>query len=396
LFVELNPTPESSNAFNVGANPASVNTTVLQQNTAFVQALNAARDRLAAELQACQTDPSGSVCSRQTEAQSLVQSSTAYAEAVAVLYGVSNSLPVSTIAPSGALQTQIEGRLGALNQQYESLLGSSVGIPVPPRGAPAAAAISQLQQLVTGPSIGLDSLATTERIGIGDVEISAAFQLVDQLRDSVRQRSGGVRYRAALQGVARIGTGRPAPGTRVLDVGLGTGQTSADARGVLDVKLRSRFIATLAGQYTAYFGDAEVDNIGNANYAAAPFGPRTPGTWHAGNVLQLEVTPRFLLSDFIALNGHYTMRQQAASRYEPLDPVTADAAPAFDASIEQRVGFGFAYSTLAGYARGRSSIPIELIYAHLQTIGASGAPVPNYSREQIEVRLYYQLRRRGR
>jgi hypothetical protein len=156
-------------------------------------------------------------------------------------------------------------------------------------------------------------------------------------------------------------------------------------------------MATLAGQYTAYFGSAAVDNIGNANYAAAPFGPRAPGTWHAGNVIQLEVTPRFLLSDFIALNGHYTVRQQAADRYEPLDPaVAAAAAPAFDAIVEQRVGFGFAYSTLAGYARGRSSIPIELIYAHLQTIGASGAPVPSYSREQIELRLYYQLRRRGR
>jgi hypothetical protein len=276
-------------------------------------------------------------------------------------------------------------------------LGSTVGLPTPPRGAAAAAAISQLQQLVTGPSIGLDSLTTTERIGIGDVEVSAAFQLVDQLRDSVQQRSGGIRYRAALQGVARIGTGRPAPGTRVLDVGLGTGQTSADARGILDVKLRRRFMATLAGQYTAYFGSAEVDNIGNANYSVVPFGPRTPGTWQSGNAVQLEVTPRFLLTDFIALNGHYVMRQQAAGRFEPLDPaITPSATAAFDATVEQRLGLGFSYSTLAGYARGRSSIPIELIYAHLQTIGASGAPVPNYSREQIEVRLYYQLRRPGR
>src|SRR4029453_4166976 len=99
LFVELNPTPASSNAFNVGANPASVNgSDALQQNTLFVQALDAARMRLARELEACQTNPSGSVCSRQAEAQALIQTSAAYSEAVAVLYGVGSG-PVSTIAP---------------------------------------------------------------------------------------------------------------------------------------------------------------------------------------------------------------------------------------------------------------------------------------------------------
>jgi hypothetical protein len=41
-------------------------------------------------------------------------------------------------------------------------------------------------------------------------------------------------------------------------------------------------------------------------------------------------------------------------------------------------------------------IPIELIFAHLQTIGVSGAPTPAYAREQIELRFYYRLKRGAR
>jgi hypothetical protein len=398
LFVELNHDTAASRVGNVGPNPASLSAAALQQNTDFVQALDAARASLTTALASCQANPTGSVCSRQAEAQSLLQTSAEYAQAIAALYGIQGSA-VSAVAPSGTLQTQIVARLAALDQQYESLLGSSVDFPAPPRSATAPAALGQLQQLVTGPFVGMDSLTTTERIGIGDIELSAAFQLVDQLRDSARTRAGGLRFRAALQGVVRLPTGRPARGTRALDVGTGTGQTSADARGVMDVRLRSRLMTTLVGQYTAYLNGAAVDHVANSDFAVTPFLPRTPGTWHAGNTLQVEATPRYLLTDFFTVNAHYALRRQAASRYDvspSTDPAAIVPSPVFHATVEQRAGFGFGYSTLAGYSRGRSSIPIELIFAHLQTIGASGAPTPSYSREQIELRFYYRLKRSGR
>jgi hypothetical protein len=117
------------------------------------------------------------------------------------------------------------------------------------------------------------------------------------------------------------------------------------------------------------------------------------GSWREGDALQLEATPRFSLTDYFTFFGAYTFRHQAASKYTSPD---APELPLFSATTEQRAGLGFSYSSIARYARGRSSLPIELSFTHLETLTASGGLVPKYSRDQIELRIYYRLRRAGR
>jgi hypothetical protein len=63
-----------------------------------------------------------------------------------------------------------------------------------------------------------------------------------------------------------------------------------------------------------------------------------------------------------------------------------------DATTAHRVGFGFRFSTADAYARGRTSFPIEVSFGHLETVSGS-ATLAKSSRDQIQVRLYYRLRR---
>jgi hypothetical protein len=174
------------------------------------------------------------------------------------------------------------------------------------------------------------------------------------------------------------------------EVGTGTGQTSADGGAILDVRLGRRLMATLAGQYTAYFTSSGIARLPNSDYALFPLDVPLAGTWREGDAMQLEAMPRIGLTDYFTFHGAYTLRHQAASKYTSPD---AASLPLFAATTEQRVGFGFAYSTISRYARGRSSVPFEMIVTHLETIGSSGGLTPKYFRDQIEFRIYYRLRR---
>jgi hypothetical protein len=117
------------------------------------------------------------------------------------------------------------------------------------------------------------------------------------------------------------------------------------------------------------------------------------GTWREGGAIQAEAMPRFLLTDYFAINAAYTFRHQGASTFSA--PGLTEP-PVFSASNEQRIGIGFSYSTVARYARSLSVVPLEVFYTHLQTVTATGGLTPQYHRDQIEFRIYYRLPRRGR
>jgi hypothetical protein len=289
----------------------------------------------------------------------------------------------------GPTQTTIAGNLNALQQSINSLIGSSFTFG-PPSGANGPAALQQLTQVATAfPGIGYDSLGSPDRISVGDVEVSAAFKLMDSFADTARNRA----FRALLRGVVRLPTGFPSYGLVPFEVGTGTHQTGGDLGIVVDTRFSRRLMATLAAQYTAYFTKASILRVPNSDYALFPLVPPDSGTWREGNALQVEATPRIQLTDFFSFHGAYALRHQAAPQYTNSNGGTP---PLFEPTNEQRVGLGFAYSTVNRYAAGRSSVPFEIFFTHLETIAASGSLVPKYRRDQIELRIYYRLFRPGR
>jgi hypothetical protein len=385
VVVELNPRRLGANAnINVGPNPARLGQP--GNNLQLIQALAKADTDLARFIAACGT--SGS-CSQQAldQANRSRNLDTLYEKAVQVLYGTDSQ--ASLFAPLGTAQTAVTSQLTALEQQINGLLGTSYSFPAP-AGASDRAALQQLRQLATEPSgVAFDSLGSPDRIGIGDVEVAALFKLVDGFSDS----TGGLRLRGTLRGVLRLGTGRPPSGRVPFDVGTGTGQTSADGGAVFDVRFGRKLMTTIAAQYTQYFTSADVARLPNSDYALFPLDVPVAGTWREGSAIQVDATPRVQLTDYLSFHGAYALRHQAASTYRAPD---GGSPPLFAATTEQRAGFGFAYSTVNRYAAGRASVPVELFFTHLETLTASGGLTPKYNRDQIELRIYYRLRRGGR
>jgi hypothetical protein len=388
VFVELNPRRlNGTTGANVGPNPAQLgNADAQTANNQLILELGAQNSALSSYLDNCSQSGSCSAADLAT-ANAALAKTVSYKAAIQALYGTSPQ--TSAFAPFGTAQQQVEAQLAALATTISTLLGSSVAFDKP-AGANAPAANLQLQQLVTATSgAAYDSLGSPTRIGIGDVEISALYKLVDGFRDST-----GVRLRATLRGVLSIGSSLETPsGTVPYEVGIGTGQTSANGGAIVDLGLGRRLMATLAAQYTAFFTSSAVPRLPNSDYDLFPMDVPVAGTWREGNAIQAEAMPRLLLTDYFTIHGAYTFRHQAPSKYTSPD-VTEP--PLFAASTEQRIGFGFGYSTVARYARSVSVVPLEIFYTHLQTITATGGLTPQYHRDQIEFRIYYRLPRRGR
>lgn len=383
VFVELNPQRLLPRRLGRGFG-ANVGPSLTKQDIGgLLGQLGTASTDLQAFIANC-TTASGCTDAQRQAAANVLKSVQDDSTAVRVLYG-----SASNFSPFGTAQAAVVNQLANLASSVANITGNTYSFDAP-AGANGVAALLQLQQLATDPTAAaFDSLGSPDRIGIGDVEVSARFKLLDGFADT----TGGLKLRATLLGVARFGTGRPPTGTVPFEVGTGTGQTSADGGALIDLRLSRRLMATLGAQYTSYFTSSDVARLPNSDYALFPFDVPVAGSWREGDALQLEATPRYSFNDYFTLFGAYTFRHQAASKYTSPDAPTL---PLFSATTEQRAGLGFGYSTVSRYARGRSSLPIELSFTHLETLTASGGLVPKYSRDQIELRIYYRLRRPGR
>ncbi|MBA3672917.1 MAG: hypothetical protein H0W68_12975, partial [Gemmatimonadaceae bacterium] len=115
----------------------------------------------------------------------------------------------------------------------------------------------------------------------------------------------------------------------------------------------------------------------------------------AGSIVGIDVTPRYLLGEWLAIDGHYGVERVGATRYTTTD---AAASPTFGSAARgarttQRLGFGARFSTVDAFFRGRARYPVEVSFTHLDTVrGDAGAA--RLSRDQIQLRLYYRLRNR--
>jgi hypothetical protein len=120
-----------------------------------------------------------------------------------------------------------------------------------------------------------------------------------------------------------------------------------------------------------------------------------------GDVVEVELTPRWILSDFFSFGAQYLFRRKAEDTYSgtfevPVSesgltaPVTLDARTlALETSaLEHRLGWGITFSTFAAHARGKSKLPIELQYFNSRTVAGAGGNVPKLSIHQVQIRYY--------
>lgn len=405
LYAQLNPHPGLAN---VGPNPAFASPEQLARNAALVSSFRSAATTLQQRLTDCQANPSGEGCAtligKQAEALGLIQTTSAFSGAIETLYGTGETHPGQPLVPiaGGSAQLAIEARIKSLQQQYQALLGTDVVAgSVVAAGGPGAR--EAFQSLLT--SAGRDTLQRIDRSGIGDVSIGATYQLANTFGDTSAAAARATRYRLALNGTFRVGTGQPANRNRLLDLGTGYGQHGVEVGGAGDIQFGTRYSATASASYAAQLGTIDVARLPNPGNALLPLDvapANRGGTFSAGNVLALTFIPRIRVSGYFAITGQYALVRTGADRYTVAPDTAGGAAsnsvlPAgigASAATAQQVGFGFSYSTVVGRDRGPGRLPFEASFTHIETMSASGGPIAKTFRDQIELRVFFLQGRR--
>jgi hypothetical protein len=392
LFAQLNP---KTGVANVGPNPAFGSADQLERNAALISAFRNAATSLQQKLTQCQTTPTTAGCStllaQQSAAQNLIQTTTSFTGAIETLYGTDSTHPGQPFVPiaGGPAQLAINTQIQNLVTQYQGFLGSTISGSLVAAGGPGARAA--FQSLLK--TFGRDSLQSTDRSSIGDISIGATYQLANTFGDTSAAAAGATRYRLVVNGTFRLGTGQPASRQRLLDVGTGYGQNGIEIGGAADVQFGRRYSATMSGSYALQLGTIDVTRLANPGNALLPLDVsplNLGGTYTAGNVAAFSIVPRMKVSGYFAITGQYSFVRTGADQYALIGS-SGDASPAglgVSSATAQQVGFGLTYSTLVGRDRGPGRLPFEASFNHLETISASGGPVPKTFRDQIELRVY--------
>jgi len=404
LFIALNP--DGSPAFaNVGPNPARTNGAA----SAFdlqVQ-LRDVRTTLESRLVACDADPAAdpscpTILANRPDVVSLIAETLAFQSAVGVLFGTSSAAASQPFAPlrGTTTATAIGARLTTLTDRLRGYVGSTadqIVATVPLAVGPAG--FGNLQQLLLGGELGLppDSLGGVYRFNVGDIELGARFLALERGTWTFTPGVSGpwLRTRLAVLGTVRLGTGKPTlerlP-NRYLEYGTGDGQTDIEGGARLDLGLGPRIAVLTGARYTVQLGEVDAGRVPDPNGVVSPFTPLPGGTKKLGDVFVGEVSPRVLVGRYFGADAHYAIIVRGDDEYSAS---SGGAGPPLRRGgfTEQRVGLGVSYSTLRGAASRIPRVPVEVSIAHIETIAGSNALVPRASRDQIELRLYYRIRR---
>lgn len=397
---------------NVGYVASAARPAAAASNQLVALAFQRSADSLGVLLARCPANPSAAGCAavnaNMADATAARDRAQNFAAAVRVL-GVNAENTIVAPRASSDLADALDARRIQLNQRLQQYLGANAGAATGIFTAPTDFSYFDLQgnRALASPGLlkgsiggGLDSIRTTERFGLGDIAIGAQYLVFDRFQhDSARPPR--VQSRLAVAASVRLPTSRPDSAQSLLDIATGDG-AGVTVRTAWDV-IVGRLGGTVAARYAKSFARTVQASLYGDPEAAFPYPLFVERTRRAGDVLGIDVTPRYLVSESLALDVHYGLERVGATTYGGVasglvDPCIACAAQPIQttsgsARTAQRVGLGIRYSTVDGYQRGRARYPIEVSFAHLETV-TGDAGLAKQSREQIEIRLFYQLFRR--
>jgi len=368
---------------NVGPNPTLTNPTALTNAATLVSSFRTAATQLQVKLTQCQATPSGSGCdvilAQSADVTSLIQSTGTFTSGVENLYGTSQDHPGQAVVPlnSSPAQQAIQARIQAMVTQYGKFLPSApiTGSVV---GAGGPGAFRDLQILLA--SAGYDTLGLVDHSSIGDVSIGITDQLINSLTDTAATHG----YRFSVSGSFRFPTGQPGNRNRLFEPATGYGQPGVQFGAAGDAIFNWHYSGTVVGSFTQQLGSVDVARVPNGLNAVFPLSDPLPGTYSAGDVFWLSVTPRIRVTGYLTINAQYMLTHVGAEEYTPSS--NGNGLAGIPSLTSHAVGFGFAYSTVGVAGPMGRALPVELTFSHLETITGSGGP--NATREQIGVRAF--------
>ena len=410
IFFTANPAGREGN---IGFNPGLADTNALRTNRTLVQQFEAAANQLSNSLAFCTANPTTGTCpqllAQRSNAEALIANSRAFAGGLQRIYGTSRDTSFSPFVPIAGTteQSTINARIAAFGALYQSFFGTNpiTGALVP---SPNRLGLVDAQTVLTDPRFGVaaDPLQTVERNHIGDIEIGAKFLLLDSFRARGQDRlmPSGLNWRASVGANLRLGTGEQDSPQNFVDVGTGDGQTDIEFRGFFDFLYGSRFWTSVIGRYGIQFADELEMRISDRpeQRLTALYREQTVER-NLGDYTELEINPRFALSDYVGLMAHYLYRHKAEDEYTGTFTIDSATTGFADVTLnantlnletertEHRLGGGISFSTVAAFTRGKAKIPLEVTYFHFQTTKGAGGSQPKIFSDQIQLRLYTRI-----
>lgn len=417
IIFDVNPAGREGN---IGFNPAlspTVGAQVLAANAAFLAQFQLAAQRLQGALDQCATAPANTTpqCAglnaQRASATSLIASASGFASGVAQLYGTSATSTGSPFIPIAGTQVQqaIEARTSTFRTLYSAFLGA--GNPITSAGpvaSPNRLTVTDAQRILTDPAFGISAspLQTFERTEIGDIELGAKYLLIDPFGgdEKARYHPRGINFRTAITGAFRLGSGTTDLPTNFVDIGTGSGTNALSLRSSSDLLLGGNFWTSFIARATWQLADKQFVRISDRpNQQLTSLYRQRKVDRNLGNFYELEVTPRYVLSDYFSVSAQYLFRHKGTDTYKGTFLVPASVTGYSDIALnaatlnqetqqnEHRLGGGASFSTLAAFEDGRARLPLEITYLHYQTTKASGGNVPKQFTDQLQLRLYARI-----
>jgi hypothetical protein len=393
---------------NAGLVPLSQRSAAASANEAARASASGAATQLLALIRRCEASQGSQECAGVTADPPGAAAALARARQLAAGAGALGTTAAdAVIAPRaiGTVALEIELQRNALNRQLQQYLGAGAVQASQVYFAPTDFSYIDFQGRDGAPGLlqsplagGLDSIRTTERIGFGDVTIGAQYLVFDRFQRDAMPLRGTLQARLAVGGSVRLGTSIHDTVTNLVDIGTGEGP-GFELRTALDL-ISGRVGGTVAGRYSHSFARtvrAPLYGDPESGFPIPVFGPRER---RAGDVIGIDLTPRYLLSEVFAIDGHYGLERSGSAAYARVTDTAPDVAglcavvscagPGGTTRSTQRAGLGLRYSTVDAYSRGRARYPFEVSFTHLTTV--SGDPgIPQLTRDQIQLRLFYRL-----
>jgi hypothetical protein len=393
---------DTTKTSNVGIFSESQRAAKAALNAQVVADLTKAATALNGLLARCRQNPAATECNpvrgKEAAAAAAAQRATAFAGAVASAYGITPATAIVAPLAGSPLATLIEAERAALATQLATFVpGTLIGaLPT----VTTEFSYIDLQGRDREPGLlqnqlggGFDSLATTERIGIGDVELRARVLLIDHVQRDT-QPLHGPQVRLGVGGIVRFATSKPDSAIDLLDIGTGEGP-GVELRSALDVRA-GRVGATVAARYATFAARTVTAPLVGYEVGGFPYPLVGEVSRKAGNVFGLDVTPRIFVGEWLAFEGLYGREHANAPTFSGADASPCSACTVLPNAIVpvaqtvQRVGIGVRYSTVDAFLRRRAKYPVEVSYRHLETV-TGDATAPKLFRDQIQLRIYYRI-----
>lgn len=409
-LVSLNVNPGTS-VGTVSFNPARELDGAVTTNALLITQMTAARTQLQTLLTSCTANPASSASCPTVLATgpSVTASATAFTSALTTVYGSTRTGGAPFVPLAGSVaDSLIRARISTFRTQFQGFGITALAATTDgPARSTAAITPDGLQRVIQDSTLGLLAapLRTVTHQGLGDVEVAVKLRLFDSFgtrSDTMRFLPRGLNLRQSIAGVYRFGTSSIDEPDDFLDLGTGQGQNDLEVRSFTDIVYGRRFFASVIARYTVQQADQQVLRITDRPeqvYAEAY--RRRLVNRDLGDQLEIEFTPRWILTDFFSIGAQYLFRNKAEDTYtgtftvSPLEsglpaPITLNASTlqGETSAMEQRAGFGLTFSSLAAHARGKARLPIEVQYFNSRTITGSGGAVAKLSIHQLQVRLY--------